>query len=76
MKTGGAMAWEYESNMISETERKEFLEALERLKSAMALMDYLTPDSYRDAFRDRAAKDLFVTLSRKMFNVRDTYCQD
>ncbi len=61
--------------MLTEQERKAVVEAARYLYEALRPIEYLSPDSYRDLFKDNATKELFVTLANVLGHVRDTYAK-
>jgi hypothetical protein len=59
--------------MITEQERKEVTEAAHSFYECLKPMEYMTPYSYRDLFRDEKTKEVFVLLADLLMYVKKTY---
>lgn len=63
-----------EYTMITEQERREAAAAAKVFLESLGPMEYLSPDSYRDLFKDDATKDTFVTLANILLHIKRAYC--
>ncbi len=43
--------------------------------NSLLRLDYMSPDSYRELFKDGDAKEMFIRLANKLDHVRETYAK-
>jgi hypothetical protein len=63
----------YEPSMITETERRQYLDTMAYLLDVLRRLDYMTPYSYKDIFHDESARELTLLIFRKLDDITKTY---
>lgn len=65
---------ETQYTMITEEERRQAAAAARLLRESLRPMEYLSPDSYRDLFKDDGTRDTFVELANMLAHIKRAYC--